>query len=118
MITIDNGSPRLWETVMARPAWTCAPGADIVRRMSVRRLAPLLAIAAVIAAVIAAAGCSSVENETPNGIWIRAPFLGIGDPQATADAHCRKYGKTAVYQGRLGATTNPVYVPILAYDCR
>ncbi|MCU0838042.1 MAG: hypothetical protein MUE49_04875 [Rhodospirillales bacterium] len=82
--------------------------------MSVRRLAPLLAIAA----LAATAGCSSVENETPNGIWIRAPFLGIGDPQATADAHCRKYGKTAVYQGRLGATTNPVYVPILAYDCR
>lgn len=75
----------------------------------------LLAAVSVAALV---AGCAGVENETPQGIWIRQPFLGIGDPQATADAHCAKYGKRAVYQGRLGAATNPVYVPILAYDCR
>jgi hypothetical protein len=80
----------------------------------VRRTAAVLAVA-VIAGL---SGCSGIEKETPDAIWIKEPFLGIGDPQATADAHCAKYGKAAVYQGRLGATTNPIYVPILAYDCR
>jgi hypothetical protein len=78
----------------------------------------LLLPAALLAVAAGLTGCGGVEKETPDAIWIREPFLGIGDPQGTADAHCRKYGKTAVYQGRLGANTNPTYVPILAYDCR
>ncbi len=102
-------------------AWTWAAGMAIVGAMICRppRRRALLLPAALLAAAAGLAGCSGgIEKETPDAVWIREPFLGIGDPQATADAHCRKYGKTAVYQGRLGANTNPTYVPILAYDCR
>lgn len=89
-----------------------SPPASRYRGGTMKRLACLLLVS------FSLAGCGGVERETPDAIWIRQPFLGIGDPQAAADAHCGKYGKRAVYQGRLGSTNNPVYVPILAYDCR
>ena len=73
--------------------------------------------AAIAAFVCLLAGCSGVEAESPNSIWLRQPFLNLGDPQATADAHCARYGKQAVFQGRLGTPTNNKYVPILAYNC-
>ncbi len=63
------------------------------------------------------AACSGIEQETPDAVWIRKPFMGLGDPQAAADSACRKYGKTAVYQGTMASPHN-VFVPIYAYDCR
>ncbi len=73
--------------------------------------------AAIVAFVCLLTGCSGVEAESPTSIWLRQPFLNLGDPQATAEAHCARYGKQAVFQGRLGTTTNNKYVPILAYNC-
>lgn len=88
---------------------------DTVRRRGygagMRRFYAVFAFACLLSA------CSGVEAESPDGIWVRQPFLNLGDPQATADAHCAKYGKQAVFQGRLGSTNNNVYVPIFAYNC-
>ena len=64
-------------------------------------------------------GCSSVLDGDANGIWIQEPMFNISNPDTTAEDHCRKYGKRAVYQSTLEDTGKKQYMmPIRAYKCQ
>jgi hypothetical protein len=69
--------------------------------------------------ILAVAGCYSVQGATPQGIWLKRPFIPLGDPDAIAAEHCARYGKRAELAGQLGsgAPSDP-YLPIIAYNCR
>ncbi len=63
-------------------------------------------------------GCSSALDADANGIWLEESLIQVGDLDAEAEEHCRKYGKRAVYQSTLKDTGKKQYMmPIRAYKC-
>jgi hypothetical protein len=46
-------------------------------------------------------------------------MFNISNPDTTAEDHCRKYGKRAIYQSTLEDTGKKQYMmPIRAYKCQ
>jgi hypothetical protein len=80
------------------------------------------------AAVLLVSACAQPElkSGTPDAAWVQEPLISFGNPDAVADEHCRRYGKSAVYRRALGdpksrqpnaADPTGVYLPIRVYDC-
>lgn len=65
------------------------------------------------------AGCvgSTVVEGGREGVWVREPWFGLGNPDAVAENHCRSFGRNANFTGRLGGGDSK-FRPIRAYDCR
>jgi hypothetical protein len=65
-----------------------------------------------------ACGASVIES-TPDGVWLKKPFMGLGSPESVAQEHCAQFGKTAVYKSTMHpADGNKHFMPIIVYDCR
>lgn len=78
-----------------------------------------LAAAALLAPLAVLAACTSSESESivaasPTAITITA--TRFSEPTAIADAHCAKYGRKAVFQGKakLGSVG---YKTMWGFDC-
>lgn len=65
---------------------------------------------------LALAACVEVVDATPQSIWLKEPFMSIGDPDEVASEHCAKYGRRAVAQGHFGGGESS-FLPIQAYNC-
>jgi len=83
--------------------------------------------AAALAILVGLAGCGpSVLDGDANSVWIQEPVISFGSPTAAAEEHCARFGKTAVYSGRMvgnqgdwrNKTTRANFTPIDVFDCR
>ena len=64
-------------------------------------------------------GCASAIEATPDGVWVKKPFMGMGFPDSVAQDHCAQFGKTAVYKSTINPSPGREYFrPIRAYDCK
>jgi hypothetical protein len=81
----------------------------------------------VVALVVSACAGPELKSGTPNAAWVQEPLISFGNPDAVADEHCRRYGKSAVYKrdlsdpkSRQADTAQPtgVFLPIRVYDCK
>lgn len=79
---------------------------------------PMPLVALVALACFSAAGCvgSDVLNANQAGVWVKEPLVGPGDPAAVAEAHCARYGKTAVFDSEIVAGDGQ-FRPIHAFRC-
>ncbi len=78
-------------------------------------------------ATIALTGCNSVLSGDENSVMVQRPAIALTSTKGAAEAHCARYGKTAVLEGRLvgnrnddwrDATGRAPFTPIDSYKCQ
>ncbi len=84
-----------------------------------RRFGPLVACL-----LLAACARPELLSGTPEGAWIKEPLVSFGSPDRTAEEHCARFGKSAVFRATLSDAASGTsggsgtYLPIRVYDCR